>query len=132
MCQGSGISRVEDVPRDSQFLAHPSVGGTRGYDIHTHEMMVQLHKSGNPVPQTMIRSTRQWARHIVPHWTTGNKPSMGLSGKYLFLLVLFKLVWPHSTYYECITFIANEANVVKYSMRKTSVALFVDLATHPR
>jgi hypothetical protein len=44
---------------------------------------------------------------------TGNKPNVGLTGEYLFLLVLFKLVWPHSTYYECITFIANKAGVVK-------------------
>ncbi len=50
MCRWSGISRVVEVPRDTQFLAHPSVGGTRGYGIHTHEMMVELCKSGNPVP----------------------------------------------------------------------------------
>ncbi len=31
----SGISRVVEVPRDTQFLAHPSVGGSRGYEIHT-------------------------------------------------------------------------------------------------
>jgi hypothetical protein len=42
------------MPRDTQFLAHPSVGGSRGYDIHTREMMVELRESGNPVPQTMI------------------------------------------------------------------------------
>jgi hypothetical protein len=56
MRRQSGISRVVEVRRDTQFLAHPSVGGARGYDIHTHEMMVKLCKSGNPVPQTMIRS----------------------------------------------------------------------------
>ncbi len=50
MHQWSGISRVVEVPRDTQFLAHPSVGGSRGYDIHTHEMMVELRKSRNPVP----------------------------------------------------------------------------------
>jgi hypothetical protein len=113
MRQWSGISRVVEAPRDTQFLAHPSVGGSRGYDIHTHEMMVELRESGNPVPQTMICSIRQWVRRIVPHRTTGNKPNVGLTGKYLFLLVLFKLVWPHSMYYECIVFIANKANVVK-------------------
>jgi hypothetical protein len=41
MRQRSGISRVVEVQRDTQFLAHPSVGGSRGYDIHTHEMMHQ-------------------------------------------------------------------------------------------
>jgi hypothetical protein len=43
---------------------------------------------------------------------------LGLTGEYLFLLVLFKLVWPHLTYYECIAFIANEANVVKIFNKK--------------
>ncbi len=113
MRQLPGISRVVEVPRDTQFLAHPSVGGSRGYDIHTREMMVELRESGNPVPQTMIRSIRRWARRIVSHRMTGNKPNVGFTGEYLFLLVLFKLVWPHSRYYECIAFIANEADVVK-------------------
>jgi hypothetical protein len=107
-----------EVPRDTQFLANPSVGGSRGYDIHTHEMMVELRESGNPVPQTMIRSIQRWAQRIVPHWMTGNKPNVGLTGEYLFLLVLFKLVWPHLTYYECIAFIANEANVNKIFNKK--------------
>jgi hypothetical protein len=49
---------------------------------------------------------------------TGNKPNVGLTGKYLFLLVLFKLVWPHSTYYECIMFITNKADVVKILNKK--------------
>jgi hypothetical protein len=49
---------------------------------------------------------------------TGNKPNVGLTGKYLFLLVLFKLVWPHLMYYECIAFIANEVNVVKIFNKK--------------
>ncbi len=118
MHQQSGISRVLEVPRDIQFLAHPSVGGSRGYGIHTREMMVKLRKSGNPVPQTMIRSILRWVQHIVPHRMTGNKPNVGLTGKYLFLLVLFKLIWTHLTYYECIAFIANKANIVKIFNKK--------------
>ncbi len=56
MSRRSGISRVVEVPRDTQFLAHPSVGGSRGYDIHTREMTVELCESGNPVSQTIICS----------------------------------------------------------------------------
>jgi hypothetical protein len=56
MRQQSGISRVKEVPRDTQFLAYPTVGGARGYDIHTSEMMVEMYKSGNTVPWTMICS----------------------------------------------------------------------------
>jgi hypothetical protein len=56
MHQQPGISRAEEVQRDTQFLAHPSVGDARGYAIHTREMMVELCKSRNPVPQMMINS----------------------------------------------------------------------------
>ncbi len=44
---------------------------------------------------------------------TGNKSRSKLSGYYLFLLVLFNMIRPHSSYYECITFIANETNDAK-------------------
>jgi hypothetical protein len=49
---------------------------------------------------------------------SGNKPNVGLTSKYLYLLIFFKLIWPHSAYYECITLIANEANVVKIFNKK--------------
>jgi hypothetical protein len=55
---------------------------------------------------------------------TRNKPSLGLTGKYLMMFVLFKLVWPHSTYCECIAFIANEVDVIKiFNKQKISRAL---------
>ena len=41
---------------------------------------------------------------------TGNKSRSQLSGDYLFLLVLFKMIRPHTSYYKCIAFIANETN----------------------
>jgi hypothetical protein len=58
---------------DAQIMAHPSVGGTRGYDIHTRKMMVEMYESGDPFPWTMICSIQRWARRIVPHRMTGNK-----------------------------------------------------------
>jgi hypothetical protein len=70
MCQQSGISRVKEVPRDTQFLTQPIVGGARGYDIHTREMMVKMYKSGDPVPRTMTYNIQQWAWLIVPHQMT--------------------------------------------------------------
>ena len=54
---------------------------------------------------SLMRSVRRWA--------TGNKSRSKLSGNYLFLLVLFTMIWPHSSYYECIAFIANETNDAK-------------------
>ena len=52
---------------------------------------------------------------------TGNLPQRDLSGKYLFLLVLYKFMWPHASYLECIAFIANESADAKI-FDKTAVS----------
>ena len=55
---------------------------------------------------------------------TGNKPRSKLSGEYLFLLDLFKMIWPHSSYYKCIAFIANESKELRiFSLVAVSRAL---------
>jgi hypothetical protein len=36
-------------------------------------------------------------------------PFSALTGQYLLLLVVFKLIWPQATYIECIAFIANKS-----------------------
>jgi hypothetical protein len=46
----------------------------------------------------------------------GNKPISELSGEYLLLLVLFKLIWPQANYFECIAFIANQTDDAKIFM----------------
>ena len=47
---------------------------------------------------------------------TGNKPILELSGEYLLLLVLFKLIWPQANYFECVAFIANQTDDAKIFM----------------
>ena len=39
-----------------------------------------------------------------------------LSGEYLLLLVLFKLIWPQANYFECIAFICNQTDDAKIFM----------------
>ena len=74
-------------------------------------MMVDLYRARNLAPEGMLRSIQRWiANGVIPFRMTGNKPLSGLSGKYLLLLFIFKLIWPQSNYCECITFIANESN----------------------
>ena len=97
-----GISQVEAVPRDTQYLPHPCHGGSRGYDFHTREMMVEAY--GN----SMIRSIQRWTHRLRPHQMTGNKPQRDLSGEHLRLFVYYKMIWPQASYFECIAFIANE------------------------
>ena len=111
--RNNGVERVDGVLRDTRFLTHPRVGGSRGYDIPFRQMMLEYHNAGRPVPLSLMRSVRRWARNLIPRRMTGNKSRSELSGNYLFLLVLFKMTWPHSSYYECIAFIANETNDAK-------------------
>ena len=98
--RNNGITRVDRVPRDTQFLPHPSNGGTRGYDIPFCEFILENYQASCPIPASLTRSVGRWASHIVPWRMTGNKPMSELSGEYLFLLVLFKMIWPHSSYYK--------------------------------
>ena len=110
----NGVVRVDGVLRDTRFLSHPRIGGTRGYDIPFHQMIVDAYQVGNPAPEGMRASVYQWMqRGVNPKRMTGNKPLSELSGKYLLLLVLFKLIWPQANYFECIAFIANSTNDAK-------------------
>jgi len=49
--QKNRIARVEGVLRDTRFLPHPSIGGSRGYDIPFRQMMVEAYQAGNPAPE---------------------------------------------------------------------------------
>ncbi len=46
--QNNGVARVDGVLRDTQFLSHPRIGRSGGYDIPIHQMMVDSYKVGNP------------------------------------------------------------------------------------
>jgi hypothetical protein len=98
------------VRRGTQFFPQPSNGGLRGYDIPFRQMMVGAYQAGNLAPKGMLRSIQHWTNCTIPFRMTGNKPISALTGQYLLLIVVFKLIWPQATYIECITFIANKSN----------------------
>ena len=80
--RSNGIARVDRVPRDTQFLPHPSNGGTRGYDIPFREFILENYQAGRPIPASLTRSVIRWARRIVPLRMTGNKPRNELSAEW--------------------------------------------------
>ena len=92
--RNNGVSRVEQVPRDTQFLPHPSRGGVRGYDIPLCQMILDTYQSTGQCPTGMRRSVQLWAHKIIPRRMTGNKSNSELSGHYLMLLVVFKMIGP--------------------------------------
>jgi hypothetical protein len=89
---------------------------------------VEAYEAGHPVPKRIIRSIQRWIKDgIGPMRMTGNKGSYDLSGEHLLLLVLFKLIWPHSINIECSVFIANNSTDGKlFTQQEISHAL-IDL-----
>jgi hypothetical protein len=112
----NGVARVDGVLRDTRFLPHPRHGGARGYDIPFRQMIVDAYRAGNPVPEGMKASVYRWMKNVNPKRMTGNKAISELSGEYLLLLVIFKLIWPQANYFECIAFIANQTEDGKIFM----------------
>ena len=119
--RNNGISREDQVFRDTRFLPNPSGGGTRGYDIFHRIHLRDSFLNGRFVPRHVVRSIYRWIQRMFPFRMTGNLPQRDLSGEYLFLLVLYKFVWPHASYLECIAFIANESADAKI-FDKTAVS----------
>ncbi len=101
------------MPRDTQFLPHPSHGGSRGYDTPFREMILENYHARHPVRDCLMRSVRRWLKGRIPCRMTGNKSRSESSGHYLFLLVLFTMILPHLSYDECIAFIANKMDNAK-------------------
>jgi hypothetical protein len=89
----NGIAREEQVFRDDRFRPHPSVGGSRGYDITLRRMLIDDYTHNRGVPTRMIRSIQRWINRLYPYRMTGNRPNRELSGEYLLLLVIYKLFW---------------------------------------
>ncbi len=51
-CRNNGVMRVDQVLMDTHFLPHPSVGGSRGYDIlFFRQMIIDAYQSRNPAPE---------------------------------------------------------------------------------
>jgi hypothetical protein len=47
--QNNGVTRVDGVSRDTEFLSHPRIGRSWRYNIPLHQMMVDLYQA-QPMP----------------------------------------------------------------------------------
>ncbi len=81
-------------------------------------MMVWAYQAGNPTPDGMLRSIQRRTNRTNPFQISGQKPISTLTGQYLLLLVVFKLIWPQRTYIECIPFIAKKSNDARVFLEK--------------
>jgi len=75
------------VPRAS--TAHPSRGGSRGYDPHWRAAQLADDAAGLPTVASN-RSLRRWRQRIQPHEMTGNHEESVFTDEDRFLLLVFR------------------------------------------
>jgi hypothetical protein len=67
--QNNGVVRVDGVSRDTQYLSHLRIGGSRGYNIPLHQMVVDSYQVGNPAPKG--RTCQEMGRQAEEAWVGG-------------------------------------------------------------
>lgn len=112
------LNPFECVSRDDNDRSHPSWGGSCGYDKFQRQDLVDAYQNNMPAPTRMVRRYQRWIGNGIDSLRmTGKKGSYNL-------LVLYKLIWPHSTNLECIAFIANNSTDERiYNEKDISKAL---------
>lgn len=102
-----GAPREVQVTRANSGRPHPSRGGSRGYSDDTKIIMMDNYILGLPVPKSMERTIRRWLKNWgVRKKRTGNNPNAGITGEHIFLIALFKVIWPTATRKEVAAFVA--------------------------
>jgi hypothetical protein len=100
-----GLSR--EVKQVRARESDPSRGGSRGYDIHDREWMLEHFARGGEV-RASIRSLGRWQERLDRFRMTGNRDRSSLIGVDQLLLVLSILIYPDGNMDEMATFIYNE------------------------
>ena len=85
----------------------PSRGGSRGYDLHDREWMLEHSAQGHPV-RASIRSLDCWQERLDRYRMTGNRETNKIVGVDQLLLVLAITIYPDTTLDEIATFVYNE------------------------
>ncbi len=67
--QNNGVARVDGVSWGIQFLSHPRIGGSRGYNIPLSQMMVDSYKAGGACPRG--KDVPEMGRQAEEAWVWG-------------------------------------------------------------
>ena len=121
-----GIETSTQLPRDGvKDVPHPSKGGSKGYPYYERVRWLEMWNTDpNSVPVSMISSLKRWEKRIHPHRQTGGKREQQVSGHHLFLLVLFKKIFPQASASQCAVFVAcHSADNRVFTDREISKAL---------
>ena len=99
-----GITRQNNLPQNMASTKDPSKGG---YPVPQRNLLISLYQLGESVPLDMLRSVQRWIKEgPVPKRMTGNKKRDSISGYHLFLVALFKRIYPQASKPECALFVA--------------------------
>eukprot|EP00536_Pseudo-nitzschia_multiseries_P017840 jgi/Psemu1/52817/gm1.52817_g len=90
-CQKLQLTRELKVERKASF--HPSVGGSKGYNLWFIQQQMERHQNGEPV-NISIASLYRWNHGITPYRMTGNKDRDLLVGPDLISLVACIIIYP--------------------------------------
>ena len=71
-------------------------GGSIGYSLEHRQDMLALYNEGLPV-RASISSINRWKIRIIPYAATGNKAVPKISGLNLYLLVVYRMIFPKAT-----------------------------------
>jgi hypothetical protein len=67
--QNNGVTRVNTVLRDTQFLSHSRISGSWECNIPLRQMMVDLYQAANPAPEG--RTCQEMGRQAEEAWVGG-------------------------------------------------------------
>ena len=103
-----GMPRKDGVDRDLSLGKDPSRGGSEGYDLPFRELLIDLYQSGQPIPLSNLRSVQRWIKNgTARKRKTGNKASSSMGGIHIFLLAIYKRIYPQASRPQCAVFIAT-------------------------
>ena len=105
-----GTSRPTNLVRDSVIRSHPSRGGSNGFPVTERQLLCNMWLLGLPVPRSRVRSIQRWLKNgVLPLRQTGNRGSSVIRGEHLFLLTVFKKIYPHASRSEGACFVASHS-----------------------
>lgn len=109
-----GMSRELQVPR-TNIGADPSRGGSRGYDVHLRQRVLErAAQDGVDIAAALfdvsVASIYNWRQRIVPRRMTGGIERHNLTGEDQFLLVACYIIWPDAPPDEVRAFIYNNTD----------------------
>ena len=114
-----GEEREIHVPR--HIPPHPSRGGVTGYSVSHRQHCLSIFNAGLPLNGNFapsLRSVRRWNERIFPYHPTGNKSLTKFTGVNIFLLYVYRHIFPRANADEVSRFLLENSPQPVFFSRK--------------